>query len=93
MSMISRGLVVDMTLDARGTNDMPVLTGREFQVLSFVAFGLSNKEVAIELGIAPRTVERHVENVRNKIRARNRAHMVAKAIAFGVLSSPLNAVA
>jgi LuxR family transcriptional regulator, transcriptional regulator of spore coat protein len=65
--------------------DLPSLTGRECEVLRCVAIGLSNKESAIELGIAPRTVERHVENVRNKIRARNRAHMVAKAIGLGVL--------
>ena len=65
--------------------DLPMLTGRECEVLRCVALGLSNKEAAIELGIAPRTVERHVENVRNKIRARNRAHMVAKAIGIGVL--------
>lgn len=65
--------------------ELPTLTGRECEVLRCVAHGLSNKESAIELGIAPRTVERHVENVRNKIRARNRAHMVAKAIGLGVL--------
>lgn len=67
--------------------DMPALTGRERQVLRCVALGLSNKEAAIELGIAPRTVERHIENLRNKIRARNRAHMVAKAMGLGVLRS------
>ena len=65
--------------------DLPLLTGRECEVLKCVALGLSNKEAAIELGIAPRTVERHIENLRNKIRARNRAHMVAKAIGLGVL--------
>lgn len=67
--------------------DVPVLTGREREVLRFVATGQSNKEMAKLLGIAPRTVERHIENLRNKIRARNRAHMIAKAIAYGVLLS------
>jgi LuxR family transcriptional regulator, transcriptional regulator of spore coat protein len=67
--------------------DVPVLTGRECEVLRFVAIGQSNKEMAKLLGIAPRTVERHIENLRNKIRARNRAHMIAKAIAYGVLIS------
>lgn len=65
--------------------DVPVLTPREREVLRHVAAGQSNKEMAKELGIAPRTVERHIENLRHKIRARNRAHMIAKAIAYGVL--------
>ena len=73
--------------------DLPMLTGRECEVLRCVALGLSNKEAAIELGIAPRTIERHVENVRNKIRARNRAHMVAKAIGLGVLRGPTGQLA
>jgi LuxR family transcriptional regulator, transcriptional regulator of spore coat protein len=67
--------------------DVPVLTSRECEVLRHVATGQSNKEMAKLLGIAPRTVERHIENLRNKIRARNRAHMIAKAIAYGVLLS------
>lgn len=65
-------------------NDLLSLTNRECEVLNCVAQGLSNKEAARELGIAPRTVERHIENLRNKIRARNKAHMVAKAITFGI---------
>jgi len=63
----------------------PDLTPRESEVLELVANGLSAKEVAHEIGIAPRTVERHIENVRMKMRARNRAHMVAQAVANGVL--------
>lgn len=63
----------------------PDLTRRESEVLELVANGLSAKEVAHEIGIAPRTVERHIENVRMKMRARNRAHMVAQAVISGVL--------
>jgi DNA-binding CsgD family transcriptional regulator len=36
--------------------------------------------------LSPRTVEHHVENIRNKLRARNRAHIVSKALAFGAIS-------
>lgn len=63
----------------------PDLTRRESEVLNLVATGLSAKEVANKIGIAPRTVERHIENVRMKMRARNRAHMVAQAVVTGVL--------
>jgi LuxR family transcriptional regulator of spore coat protein len=64
----------------------PDLTRRESEVLELVANGLSAKEVAYKIGIAPRTVERHIENVRMKMRARNRAHMVAQAVLTGVLA-------
>ena len=63
----------------------PALTNREQQVLELVAMGFSAKEVAQEIDIAPRTVERHIENVRLKIRARNRAHMVTCALTMGIL--------
>ena len=48
----------------------PVLTVRESEILEFVAQGLSTKEIALLVGIAPRTVDRHVENVRLKLRAK-----------------------
>jgi LuxR family transcriptional regulator, transcriptional regulator of spore coat protein len=61
------------------------LTVRERDVLHLVAQGRSAKETAIELSIAPCTVERHVENVRLKTRTRNRAHMIAHVIRTGLL--------
>lgn len=67
------------------TSGVPLLTAREHQVLELVAQGLSAKEVAQEIDIAPRTVERHIENVRLKIRARNRTHMVTLAMELGLL--------
>lgn len=61
------------------------LTNRESEVLRLVAVGLSAKKVAMELDIAPCTVERHIENVRLKTRTRNRAHMIAYVIRAGIL--------
>jgi DNA-binding CsgD family transcriptional regulator len=62
------------------------LSARERQVLELVAGGLSAKQIAQGIGIAPRTVERHIENIRNKLRARNKTHMIAKAMAFGLIN-------
>jgi len=61
------------------------LTDREREIAELVALGLSAKEAALELGIAPCTVERHVENVRLKTRTRNRVHMIAHLIRTGLL--------
>jgi DNA-binding CsgD family transcriptional regulator len=66
----------------------PGLTNRETQILEFVAQGYSAKEVAQEIGIAPRTVEGHIDIIKLKLRARNRAHMVTNAIAAHVLTVP-----
>jgi len=68
-----------------GNDDAVQLTARELDVLRYVAMGRSAKETAIELNIAPCTVERHVENVRLKTRTRNRAHMIAHVIREGLL--------
>lgn len=66
-------------------DDLPILSGREREVLLLIARGFSAKEVAQFTKLSPRTVEHHVENLRNKLRARNRAHIVSKALAFGAI--------
>ena len=66
-------------------DDAPHLSIRERQILERVALGRSAKEVALELGIAHRTVERHIENARYKMRARNKTHMITKAVICGEL--------
>ena len=62
-----------------------LLTRREIQILELVAQGFSAKEVAQSIAIAPRTVEGHIDTIRLKLQARNRAHMVTKAIAAKLL--------
>jgi len=61
------------------------MSDREREVLDSVARGLSSKQCAQELGIAPRTVERHIENLRTKLNARNKPHLVAKALFGGLI--------
>jgi len=63
----------------------PVLTPRETGIVELIANGYSAKEVAATIHIAPRTVERHIENARHKLRAKNMAHLVAKALISGSL--------
>ncbi len=72
-------------LQQKSLTSGPVLTLREHEILEFIAQGMSTKEVAQHIDIAPRTVDRHVENVRLKLRAKNRTHMVACAVMEGLL--------
>lgn len=60
------------------------LTAREREVLEQLVIGQSNKAIAIELGISPRTVEIHRARVMEKMGARSIAHLVRLALACGV---------
>lgn len=56
-----------------------VLTRREREVLTSVARGYDNREIADELGISVRTVSRHLENIRGKLGSRRRSELVRMA--------------
>jgi DNA-binding CsgD family transcriptional regulator len=62
-----------------------LLTAREQEVLELIAVGLSAKQVAQRIDLAPRTVERHIENIRQKMRARNTPHLIFQAFQSGML--------
>jgi DNA-binding NarL/FixJ family response regulator len=61
------------------------LTPREVEVLSFVARGLANKEIAEKLGTAGGTVKMHIQNILGKLGASDRTHAVTIAIQRGIL--------
>jgi DNA-binding NarL/FixJ family response regulator len=62
--------------------DMPDahLTSREIEVLTCIAGGNSNKEIARGLCLSIRTVERHINNIYRKIDAQNKADATAWAL-------------
>ncbi len=63
------------------------LSDRERQVLSMLALGLTNQEIADELVVSPRTVESHRAHIMTKLRASTRAEMVRVALQAGLLDS------
>ena len=63
----------------------PALTAREVEILTLVARGGSNADVARALSISPKTVSVHVSNVLAKLGAGNRTQAVALARADGLL--------
>jgi predicted ATPase/DNA-binding CsgD family transcriptional regulator len=61
------------------------LSERETEVLRLVASGQSNAEIAKELVLSVRTVEKHVANIYTKIGARGRADAATYAMRHGLL--------
>jgi LuxR family maltose regulon positive regulatory protein len=63
------------------------LSEREIEVLSLIADGLSNRQVAQRLVISPNTVRVHTSNIYSKLGVTNRTQAVTKARGLGILSS------
>jgi len=62
------------------------LTNRETQILTYIAEGNSNKEVARILSISEQTIKNHVSAILRKLNANDRAHAVALALRSGWIS-------
>lgn len=61
------------------------LTPRESQVLSHVAFGLSNQEIARLLEISVETVKEHVQNLLFKLGVQDRTQAAVWAVQAGMV--------
>ena len=80
------GEAADLVLSV-GESDIgfAALTRREREVVGLLAEGLSNKEIASRLGIAPDTAKFHVGRVIDKLDATGRTDAVAHAARRGVI--------
>jgi len=65
------------------------LTERERQVLQLVVEGKSNKEVAMELGISPKTVSVHRTNIMSKLDVQNTVELIRYATSNPLISLPV----
>ncbi|HZR40926.1 MAG TPA: response regulator transcription factor [Ktedonobacteraceae bacterium] len=63
------------------------LTERERAVLTAVARGERNKEIALRLGVTEHTIKAHLASIYSKLDVDSRASAVARAIALGILSA------
>lgn len=61
------------------------LTAREQEVLTLIAQGLSNGEIAEQLVISAKTVDRHRENIMRKLNLHNRVDLVKYALRKGLI--------
>ncbi|HEX2852015.1 MAG TPA: response regulator transcription factor [Opitutaceae bacterium] len=73
----------DGVLKVNGTR----LTTREAEVLQLVAEGSANKQIAAQLGISIKTVEKHRQQLMDKLKIHDTAGLTRYAIAAGVIES------
>jgi two-component system response regulator NreC len=70
--------------DAEAPSD---LTEREHEILTHLAEGSSNDEIAQALVISPKTVARHRENIMHKLNLHSRSELVRYAIRKGIIKA------
>lgn len=63
-----------------------VLTKTEIKVLDLLGRGMSNKELAVELGCQVKTIKNHLNNAFHKLDVSSRTEAVVKAIKLGIIS-------
>jgi DNA-binding NarL/FixJ family response regulator len=76
--------VVASLVTGDAEDELAELTDREREVLSLLAQGLSNQEVAQRMGISLKTTRNHVSNILGRLQVSDRTEAVARARAAGL---------
>jgi len=86
-SSITQEVIQEYSHNGRnGKEDKPSLTDRERQVLQLIVEGKSNKEIALSLGISPKTVSVHRTNIMSKLGVQNTVELIRFATNNPLLS-------
>ena len=73
---VTKILVNEFRKNSEGSPSIDALTSREIEVLKLLAVGRSNKEIAAELGISPRTVDAHRARIMDKLNLHTLSELV-----------------
>lgn len=77
---VAAKLMQELAQSGRRQASPDSLTDRELDVLRLIARGMSNKEIALELGIAEKTVKTHVSNILQKLHLADRTQAALYAV-------------
>jgi LuxR family maltose regulon positive regulatory protein len=77
----------DRLAPTSGARILSALSPRETDILTLIAEGLSNKEVARSLDIGPETVKSHLKSVFTKLGVEKRAQAVSRAQTLGLVTT------
>ena len=84
-SLIARFLAAPDDIPPHLPEQLDVLTPREREMVTLVATGLSNQEIAERMFLSPFTVRAHVQRATTKLQARDRAQLVVIAYQTGLV--------
>jgi DNA-binding NarL/FixJ family response regulator len=83
MHYVMDALSVVPTLRVVNSAGRPLLTPREEQVVALVSDGLSNREVAVELGLSEHTIKKYLLRIFDKLGISSRVELVLYAMSHG----------
>jgi len=84
---IAKKLMREFADPAVGTLQREDLTDREMEVLALIAQGLSNRDIAVQLVLSPKTVKPHVSTILSKLHLADRTQAAIYALKRGILPS------
>jgi DNA-binding NarL/FixJ family response regulator len=64
------------------------LTAEELLVVSLIARGLADPQIALQLGVSAVTVGEHLDNIRRRMGARSRTEVAIRALKEGLAGPP-----
>jgi two-component system, NarL family, response regulator NreC len=76
---------LETSMDVRQADQIDRLTTRELEVCQLIAGGNTNNEIAHQLGISVKTVEKHRANLMEKLNVQDVAGLIREAIKHGVI--------
>lgn len=80
-----RYLPADIAMQLNELQLAPSITSREREIISLIAKGSANKQIAHALGIAEDTVKQHVSRILQKLAVNDRAQAATEAIRRGII--------
>jgi len=80
---INGGVLIRPKLVSEAGAQVVPLSHREVEVLSYVAEGNSNRQIAHALNISEQTIKNHIASILRKLHANDRTHAVVLALRYG----------
>lgn len=61
-------------------NQLNMLTERENQCAYYLLQGMTAREIGIQLGLSPRTIESHLESMKSKLCCKNKIELIVTLV-------------
>ncbi|HCA26924.1 MAG TPA: DNA-binding response regulator [Betaproteobacteria bacterium] len=84
-TMLPAGVLQKITRGEFGQGVFDKLSQREFEIVTYVARGLTNRAIGEALGLAENTVRNHLRNILDKLGLENRVQVATLALAEGAV--------